>query len=205
MSIAKRAAGLAASLALILAVSAPAMPAERAAAIPSAATIYLNHEPQTFSVYLIDGIPCFSIRDIALILSETSKGFDLSWNAEENLIILFLGDGRRNSDVETPPPDISAQEAKPAASVVMNGIRLSWKGANIGGKNYYPLDDFARDLDFCVSWAKNLATATIDPDTGYKFKTFTIADDGALTSPHYVPIPTEIPGDATPRFLLAGF
>ncbi|MDR1643701.1 MAG: hypothetical protein LBT59_28735 [Clostridiales bacterium] len=163
-------------------------------AIPTLATLYLSNVEHRVSAYVVDGHSYFSLRDLASILSGSSKCFSVTWNADKNEIALVTGEVYEGS-VNTVQ-EIFAKPAKPAiVNLTLDWRPVNLKGYTIDGKNFYRLDDLAEALDFGITWNRDIAT--LKPFLRYNLTVEYWDMDDAVA----IPIPTTIPEDAIPSFL----
>lgn len=150
-------------------------------AIPSTHTIYINWEAMSFDVYNIDGSNYFKLRDLAFVLSETEKQFELKWIAETETIHL-IGDsaytpvggemavkGEGNKSATPTQSDVLFFENSEASK----SVSLELSAYNIEGNNYFKLRDIAEQLDFSVFWNSEISAVFVDTGRSYSPPTST--------------------------------
>lgn len=129
------------------------IPAFAVTAKRSDAQVVVDGKPADLQGYNIGGANYFKLRDLAMALSETAKGFDISWDAETHTITLIpqtrytpVG-GEMSGNTETE------REARPSTHrVVLNGELQKFDAYNIGGENYFKLRDILGALTITVDW-----------------------------------------------------
>ncbi len=143
----------------------PPIPVE---AIPSNARILVDGDEIAFDAYNINGNNYFKLRDLAYILSESQKRFDVTWKAEERIIGII-------SDTSYTPigGEMQVEKTDQTTGVLnvdpiqMDGEEIKLLAYNIGGNNYFKLRDIANQLDFGVSWEADSKTVIINTDNSY--------------------------------------
>ena len=147
--------------------AAPDAPSSQTA-MPTASAVKVNGQNVAFDAYNIQGNNYFKLRDIAYVLSGTSKQFAVVWDAALNRIILLSGSGYTPVGGELAAVSGGAQTAAPTQSaLLLDGRQLNFTAYNIGGNNYFKLRDIASVLDFGVVWDGAANMITIDTSTAY--------------------------------------
>ena len=131
----------------------------------STQTITVNNKKYEIAAYNIKGSNYFKIRDIAQMLSGTSKTADVEWDKAENAINLVSG-------FEYTPVGGELQKGNGQvrvgtisyASLNLDGTPTGATCYNIDGNNYYKLRDVLEALDCKVEWDKK--TKSIAVTTG---------------------------------------
>ena len=135
---------------------------------PTAATVLVNGEPVAFDAYNINDNNYFKLRDLAYVLTDTEKCFEVDWDGEKQAITLISGEAYtevggemegKGSEVKTPLPS--------NAKVYLDGDEMQFTAYNIEGNNYFKLRDIGEAFDFGVDWNGELQTIVIDTGKGY--------------------------------------
>lgn len=107
--------------------------------------------------YNIAGNNYFKIRDMAKILAETDSKFDISWNAEAEIIEIISGREYHSEEEIRFPMGEQIAEALPVESrLVADGNCLSLPAYNINGSNYFKIRDLANLTGGNVNWNEEL-------------------------------------------------
>jgi len=146
----------------------PEPPVERVAK-PISATVLVNGKPVEFDAFNIEGNNYFKLRDIAYVLNDTEKQFNLNWDADYSIIDI-------NSDTPyTPVGNEMADKytenkvAKPTSSTIyMLHTEVTFTAYNIGGNNYFKLRDIGEAFDFFLGWDGETKTITVDTGRRYE-------------------------------------
>ena len=146
----------------------PEEPPSGLKATPTASTVLVNGEPVAFDAYNINDNNYFKLRDLAYILNDTEKCFEVEWDGEKEAISLTSGQAYtkvggemegKSSDVKTPLPS--------NAKVYLNGDEVALTAYNIDGNNYFKLRDIGAAFDFGVDWDDAAKTIVIDTSKPY--------------------------------------
>ena len=137
-------------------------------AAPTASIVLVNGETVAFDAYNIDGDNYFKLRDLAFVLNDTGKRFEVGYDEATNAISLMSGGayipvgGEMASNAsgnKTP--------AATASKITLNGKDVSFAAFNIEGSNYFKLRDIAAAFDFGVTWDGANNTVAVDTAAGY--------------------------------------
>ncbi|MGP1569652.1 MAG: hypothetical protein ACTTH0_01830 [Eubacteriales bacterium] len=131
---------------------------------PNLATVAINNKEFVFDAYNIDGNNYFKLRDLAFILMDTNKKFDVSWDAATKTMNVVTGKEYTKIGGEmskTEPKEASTVRSD--AKIMMDGKEIQVEVYNIGGNNYFKLRDLGKEMNFNVDW--NVISKTIGIDT----------------------------------------
>ena len=124
-----------------------------------------------FEAYNINGNNYFKLRDIAKVLSGTSKQFEVTWDQELQSISLLSNTPYTEVGGELAPGDCKSKIAEwGTGNIFMNhftNFPLEIKPYMINGNNYFKLRDLGELFDFGVSWDGANNCVLIDSETGY--------------------------------------
>ncbi len=127
----------------------------------------VNVTTKTMSAYNINGNNFVKLRDIASILSGTTKQFAVSYNEATNNVILtyggaYVANGQENLPLGAPKETMASEQKVYVGTTPVNVMAY-----NIDGNNYVMLRDIALLFDFAVNY--DLNTDTIAITTGSKY------------------------------------
>jgi hypothetical protein len=134
--------------------SGTAYGAESATAQGSNTVLLVNGIAQEIYPYNIEGNNYFKLRDIASILSDTSKAFAVEWDEQRGAINLNTAQGYTTGETDLQFP-AGTQEviAEPSpVALYCDGQPLNLVAYNIGGNNYFKLRDIGEAVGFTVGW-----------------------------------------------------
>lgn len=150
-------------------------------ATPSASAVYVDGQQISFNAYTIDGNNYFKLRDIAYALSNTSKQFDLSWDAATNSINIVTGQPYTVATTAGATLTSGSKSATPiTANVILNGSRLNARAYNIENSTFFRLRDLGEALNFNVGWENN--AVSISTTAGFEPPVETAATVQTTTS-----------------------
>ncbi|MCR2805122.1 WG repeat-containing protein [Paenibacillus soyae] len=144
-------------------------PVAKATAKPTSSKVEVDGETVAFEAYNIEGSNYFKLRDLAMVLNETAKTFEIEYDAEKDAI--YLTSGKPYTPVSgelSVSPSTAAKSATEAyLSLYVDGQALKLLAYNIGGNNYYKLRDIAQAIDFGVTWDSETKRIGIDTSSAY--------------------------------------
>lgn len=139
-----------------------------AAAIPTASIVLVNGINKSFDAYNINGSNYFKLRDLAYVLNDTEKRFEVGWKSEDNAISLTSGKFYTPVGGEMSAKSAGNKTATPTKSkIYLDGKEINLTAYNIDGNNYFKLRDIGQAFDFGVTWDGAKNTIGIDTNTGY--------------------------------------
>lgn len=123
---------------------------------------------QSVSAYMIGGNNYFKLRDIAAMVDNSPKQFEIIWNGAQSCIELQSGKGYTEVGGELQPlPDNIQKASYSTAKILKDGDSVFLSGYEINDNNYYKLRDVAYAFDFGVEWDGAAQTIVIDTDACY--------------------------------------
>lgn len=158
----------------ILMVLAPVLRAENetdamAEAVKSYQPFELNGEAATIGGYLINGNNYYKLRDVAALLNETDKKFNVVFDDEKKQIGLVLGEVYEKLDTDLQEMKHDKTEAQMLTNIILvDGKEVELKAAVIDGNNYVKLRDIGRIVGFLVAYNKETKAIVVDTSAEYK-------------------------------------
>jgi hypothetical protein len=142
-------------------------PGTRASAVKSTNTLIIGDEEFVFPAVNIHGYNWLKLRDIAMILTGSGKGFSLRYDAASKTVHITTGGtyapvGDELEDL----PDVINAVASPQRLVV-DGVPVDIAAYNINGYNFFRMRDLAILLDFAVNFDANNGNITLDLNKPY--------------------------------------
>ncbi|MCL1982458.1 MAG: amidohydrolase family protein [Clostridiales bacterium] len=135
---------------------------------PTAATVLVNGENVSFDAYNIEGNNYFKLRDLAYVLSDSDKPFEVEFNQAENAIYLTSGEEYTAIGGEMSGKGEGNKTPLPTKQVIfLDEEEVSFTAYNIEGNNYFKLRDIGEAFDFGVDWDDASKTISIDTAKGY--------------------------------------
>jgi hypothetical protein len=129
---------------------------------PTTATILINNENIAFQAYNIQGRNFFRLRDIAYVLNGTSAQFNVTWNGENNAIVITTNQAYDILGGEMIHANTEATTAtRTYSTIFLNGSQLTPTAYNIGGHNFFMLRELGEYLNFNVDWDVETNTVLI--------------------------------------------
>ena len=135
---------------------------------PTASSVIVDGSSIAFDAYNISDNNYFKLRDLAFILNESSKQFEVSWDDVDKAIALTSGKAYTSVGGKMSAKGTSAK--KPILSsvkIVLDGEVNVLNAYNIDGNNYFKLRDIGETFDFAVEWNEAENTIAIDTSNSY--------------------------------------
>ncbi len=130
--------------------------------------VVVDGEYMYFDAYNIDGNNYFKLRDIAYVLNNSNKQFEVVWNGQTNSIDLISGKKYTAVGGEMQDKHYSKPVVVPtSARVYLDGQSINLTAYNINNNNYFKLRDIGKALDFSVEWDEK--SENIDIETAYGY------------------------------------
>ncbi len=130
--------------------------------------VLIDGNETAFEAYNIEDNNYFKLRDIAKVISGSSKQFEVSWDDENSVINLISGKAYTAVGGELSPGD---NQSKPSvictSKIFKDGTEVILKAYNIGGNNYFKLRDLGQAFNFDVSWDGSANCITVETDKAY--------------------------------------
>ena len=162
----KRTLAIAAGLSALMMACAGA--ANTATATPTGNSIYVDGKQVNGAAYMINSNNYFKLRDIAAMVNNSAKQFEVSWNQNEKRIDLTTNKAYTVVGGELALPSATTKTAKESTAVVYkDGTKANYTGYTIADNNYYKLRDLCKDMDIGVKYDANTKRVDILTTVGY--------------------------------------
>lgn len=166
---------------------------EKTTAEPSSAGLMVNGKSVAVNAYTIGGNNYIKLRDLAAMVNNTSKNFEVTWDGSKNAINLVSNKAYTSVGGEMAMGDGAAKTAiRTDSKIFVDGGEVSMTVYTIDGSNYFKLRDVMQIFDIGVGWDSATSTATINTNEGYaltayeqsKYDAFQKAYQEALVNPY---------------------
>ena len=145
--------------------AAASLPQSKALDItPSVHKVTVDGESVAPQGYNINGDNYYKLRDIAYILNGTNSQFNVTWDPDNNRILLTPDEAYQEvGDEMGSAASAVVESCSPSnSSIILDGRSLSLTGYRINGNNFYRLRDVGKALDFGVDFDEQTRTVLID-------------------------------------------
>ncbi len=130
--------------------------------VVSPQSLTVNDAARSAEAYNIDGNNYFKLRDLAVLLSGTDSGFNVSFDSARNTVVITTGAVYVVVGGELATgKDASASAMRSAQSVEIDGVKTDLTAYNIGGNNFFKLRDLGAVLGFDVGYDAASNTARV--------------------------------------------
>ncbi len=137
---------------------------------PTSSKLLVDGNEIEIAAYNINNSNYFKLRDIAQVVSGTTKQFDIAWDGQVNAISIALYKAYTPVGGElSVAGDILEKTADSTSSTIyLDGETVNLTAYNIDGNNYFKLRDIAAVIDFGVTWDEAAGTIGIDTSVLYQ-------------------------------------
>jgi hypothetical protein len=131
----------------------------------SSAAISVNGINATLAGYNVNDSNYFKIRDIAMLVRDTSKKFNVEWDEVNEAIRIIPGadyvviGGELSGEA-----DGSFKAVENSTPIYINDKRTAITAYNINGSSYFKIRDIADAAGFDISWDESSQTINITTD-----------------------------------------
>jgi hypothetical protein len=135
-----------------------------ASAAKTTNTLVLNGVERAFPAMVVDNFNWLRLRDLAMLLSGTSKQFAVGYDAATNTVVITTGQPYGESGAQIPdllPAGAFTAIASPQ-KIMVDGKLIEIAAYNFDGFNYFRLRDIAILLDFSVDFSAADGKVTLD-------------------------------------------
>jgi len=140
----------------------------KATANPTASKVLVNGTNTTFDAYNINNNNYFKLRDLAKIVSGTTKQFEVTWDNEKASINLVSNKSYTAVGEEMSKGDGKIKNAAlNTAKIYKDGSEIALTAYNINGNNYFKLRDIANAFNIGITWDGTANTIGIDTTKDY--------------------------------------
>lgn len=137
-------------------------------ATPTASKVLVNGKEVSFEAYNIDGNNYFKLRDLAQVVSETEKQFQVGWDNENKVINLISNESYTSVGAELAAGDgIPKEGILNTSKIYKDGQEINLTAYNINGNNYFKLRDVTEAFNIGVTWDSSTSTVGIDTTIDY--------------------------------------
>ncbi len=128
--------------------------ANQPSAAPVSAAVRINGKDMALEAYNIDNSNYFKLRDLAMLLSGSSKQFEITWNDSERTMTLASGKAYFPIGGELTLPGASQSQPyrQTQPNIMLDGRSITLTAYTINNSNYFKLRDIAAQIGFNVSW-----------------------------------------------------
>lgn len=163
-----------------------------AAATPTGCTIYVDGTKVNGAAYMINSNNYFKLRDIAAMVNNSAKQFEVSWNQAGKRIDLTTNKVYTVVGGELALPSNATKSATESKALVFkDGTKAAYTGYTISDNNYYKLRDLCKDMDIGVKYDNATKRVDILTTVGY-------GDEDSATTPTEPTTPTTPEQPTTP-------
>lgn len=137
-------------------------------ATPTTSKVIVDGNVISFDAYNINGSNYFKLRDLAMVVADTSKQFSVGYDDAKNAITLYSGFPYIASGGELAKGDGKNKNAiETSSKIFKDETEIAFTAFNIGGNNYFKLRDIGKVFDFAVLWSDVEQTIVIDTTNSY--------------------------------------
>ncbi|MGO4529148.1 hypothetical protein AB4Z30_08705 [Paenibacillus sp. 2TAF8] len=138
-------------------------------ATKNASNVMIDGMEKSLDGYNIGGNNYFKLRDIANLLSGTTKQFDVAWDGEKNAISLLSSRPYTviGGEMAKLPWGRTKSAIRSTSKVYLDNKEINLTAYTVDGSNYFKLRDLGSTLDFYVNWDERNNTLEIESMFSY--------------------------------------
>ena len=137
-------------------------------AIAMKSKIKVDGSLRELEAYSINGNNYFKLRDLAHVVNNTDKNFEVKWDGDKKAIRLTSKKGYTPVGGELSRGDGKDKLVQPTrAKVYKDGVEISLNSYSINGNSFFKLRDIAKAFDIGVTWDGKANTVGIDTGKEY--------------------------------------
>jgi len=140
-------------------------------AVKTELVVSVDGRTRSVDAYAIDNYNYFKLRDLAYMLSGTSKQFEVTWDGSKNTIKIISGKSYTpvgNELVMLPYWEKTKTAVPNTSTILLDGNEIRLTAYTINGYNYFKLRDLANVFDFFVDWDGEHRTVIIETEFKYE-------------------------------------
>lgn len=127
----------------------------------SNAKLLVNGEEVDVFGYAVNDSNYYKIRDIAMLLRDTSARFEVTWDSNLNGISISKGFHYTIVGDELNDDGAALNVSQNSAPVFVDGEEMDFLSYNINGNTYFKIRDIAEMADFTVDWDSTLQAVNL--------------------------------------------
>lgn len=132
-------------------------------AVKSSANVVVDGKSVSFDSFNIEDNNYFKLRDIATVLTNSEKKFEVTWDNENKAINLISGTSYTTVGGEMAINPLSSTKAQLNHSTIYkDSVETQMTAYTIEGNNYFKLRDIGTAFNFSVEWDGSTRTISID-------------------------------------------
>ncbi len=136
---------------------------------PTNSTIYVNGTLVEVDAYKINDNNFIKLRDLAYMLNNTNKNFEVTWNNEAQSIEMLSNNTYTVVGGEMVQSDGSAKTATLNQSqIYVDGKAVTLVAYKIDDNNFFKLRDIMQIFDVAVGWEASTDAVTLDTNSSYE-------------------------------------
>ncbi|MNO25573.1 hypothetical protein D3C76_154150 [compost metagenome] len=141
-----------------------ANPLATATAKASVSKVLVDGKQVSFEAYNINNNNFFKLRDIAMAVNGTAKGFEVGWDSEHNAISLTSGEAytAQGGELAVSNNPKAKTATLSTSKVYLDDEEIEIAAYKIEGNNYFKLRDIAQALGISLTFDSKTNTIGID-------------------------------------------
>lgn len=124
--------------------------------------LLVNGQTVSVDAYNINGNNYFKLRDVAIMLNNTERQFDVSWDEKKQQLAITTGK-TYSSDMTLSTGGAKSKNAYfKLSNISLDGESIILAAFNIDGNNYFKLRDLSEKIKFSSEWNQNLQAIEVN-------------------------------------------
>lgn len=124
--------------------------------------LLVNGQAVSVDAYNIDGNNYFKLRDVAIMLNNTERQFDVSWNEAKQQLAITTGKVYSSDMTLSTGGEKFKKAYFKLSNISLDGESIILATFKIDGNNYFKLRDLSEKIKFSSEWNQNLQAIEIN-------------------------------------------
>lgn len=124
--------------------------------------LLVNGQAVNVESYNINGNNYFKLRDVAIMLNNTERQFDVSWDEKKQQLAITTGKAYGSDMTLSNGGNKTKNAYFRLSNISLDGERIVLAAFNIDGNNYFKLRDLSEKIKFSSEWNQNLQAIEVN-------------------------------------------
>lgn len=124
--------------------------------------LLVNGQAVSVDAYNINGNNYFKLRDVAIMLNNTERQFDVSWDEKNQQLEITTGKAYSSDMTLSNGGNKTKNAYFKLSNISLDGENIVLAAFNIDGNNYFKLRDLSEKIKFSSEWNQNLQAIEIN-------------------------------------------
>lgn len=124
--------------------------------------LLVNGHTVSVDAYNINGNNYFKLRDVAIMLNNTERQFDVSWDVKKQQLAITKGKAYGSDMTLSNGGNKTKKAYFRLSNIALDGESIVLAAFNIDGNNYFKLRDLSEKIKFSSEWNQSLQAIEVN-------------------------------------------